>query len=327
MSRNSLETQFNKLAGRHSLEVRGGSDYTIMEMDEDMHNHTESVVDAKGEHREEIVHEQNLGRFGRLRANYREELAEFIGTLVLVVFGAGSGAQVSLNGGTNGSYISINFGWAFGVLFGVYIAGGISGGHLNPAVTIANAVHNGFPWRKVPRYIAAQVFGAYIGAAIVFANYRSAIYAFDGGARATEGSLATAGIFATYPKSYMTTLGSFFDEFLGTAILLIGLFAIGCPKNLDAPKAYAPIAIFLLIAGIGMSIGSNTAYAINPARDFGPRLLTACAGYGSAPFTAYSGYWWIPIISPIAGAIFGGAVFRAFADYRDVSQMAKETIR
>ncbi|KAI8826110.1 aquaporin-like protein [Fimicolochytrium jonesii] len=271
----------------------------------------DTVVDV-AEH--DVINHVKLSPLVRLRRQMREELAEFFGTFILIIFGNGVCAQTSLHKNT-GEYLSINFGWAIGVLMGIYVSAGISGAHLNPAVTIANAVHSNFPWRKVPRYCAAQVLGAFMGAAIVFANYHSALDAFDGGVRQTTGDLKTAGIFATYPQAYLTTVGAFFSEFITTAVLMIGLFAIGESRHADRPKSHSAIAVALLILGLGICLGAPTGYAINPARDFGPRLLTLVAGWGTDPFTVSNYYFWIPIVGPITGGIFGGFVYQAFTEY------------
>ncbi|RKO85047.1 aquaporin-like protein, partial [Blyttiomyces helicus] len=190
----------------------------------------------------------------------RKELAEFFGTFVLITFGAGVCAQTTFSHNKNGEYLSINIGWALGTLFGIYVAGGISGAHLNCAVTITNAVHGRFPWKRVPGYCLAQILGAFTAAACIYANYHSAFDNYDGGIRMTPFSgapanyTATAGIFSTYPASYMTTVGSFFSEFYGTAILMIGLFAIG-EKSSVAPNGHGPMAVACLILAIGACLG------------------------------------------------------------------------
>lgn len=169
----------------------------------------------------------------------------------------------------------------------------------------------------------AQVIGAFAAAAVIYGNYRSALDAFDGGVRHTTGDKATAGIFATYPQPYLTTVGAFFSEFIGTAILMIGLFAIGEANNSTAPSSHSPIAVALLVMAIGMSLGAPTGYAINPARDVGPRLLTLVAGWGTDPFTVFNHYFWIPIAGPIVGGVMGGYIFRTFSDYSVLDKSPK----
>lgn len=246
-----------------------------------------------------------------LKGTAREAAAEFLGTFILICFGAGVVAQTVLSTQANGSYLGINIGWALGVMLGVYVAAGVSGGHLNPAVTVALAVHRGFPWSKVAPYALAQTAGAFAASALVFATYREAFTAFDGGARMVEGATATAGIFATYPQPYLSLAGGFVDQVAGTLLLMVGVLAVTDQKN-AAPPAYlvAPLVAGLVLA-IGVAFGFNAGYAINPARDLGPRLFTAVAGWGPGVFTAGNGWWWVPIAGPIVGAILGTWIYDA----------------
>lgn len=244
-----------------------------------------------------------------LKGTAREAAAEFLGTFILICFGAGVVAQTVLSTQANGSYLGINIGWALGVMLGVYVAAGVSGGHLNPAVTVALAVHRGFPWSKVAPYALAQTAGAFAASALVFATYREAFTAFDGGTRMVEGATATAGIFATYPQPYLSLAGGFVDQVAGTLLLMVGVLAVTDQKN-AAPPAYlvAPLVAGIVLA-IGVAFGFNAGYAINPARDLGPRLFTAVAGWGPGVFTAGNGWWWVPIAGPIVGAIVGTWIY------------------
>lgn len=239
----------------------------------------------------------------------RELAAEFLGTLVLIAFGVGVVAQVVLSGGAAGAYLSINVAWGLGVTLGVLVAGGVSGAHLNPAVTIALAVHRGLPARKILPYTLAQMAGAFVGAALVFVTYREAFTAFDGGLRQIAGAQGTAGIFATYPQAFLSLGGGLVDQIVGTALLVIGVFAIGDARNVAAPGWLGPILVGLLVVAIGMAYGFNAGYAINPARDLGPRVFTAVAGWGSGVFSAGHGWWWVPIVGPVIGAVVGGFVY------------------
>jgi len=239
----------------------------------------------------------------------RELRAEFLGTFVLIMFGVGVVAQVVLSGGANGSYLSINLCWGLAVAMGVYVAAGVSGAHINPAVTVALAAHRGFSWRKVLPYIAAQVAGAFLASLVVFLVYREAFDAFDGGVRQVAGPTGTAGIFATYPKPYLSTLGGLVDQVVGTALLVGCIFAIGDQRNLAPPAWFSPIAVGLLVVALGMAFGANAGYAINPARDFGPRLFTALAGWEMEVFRAGGHWWWVPILGPLAGGLLGGFIY------------------
>ncbi len=160
------------------------------------------------------------------RSTIREMLAEFLGTLILVTFGCASVAQVLLSGHDNGEYLSINIGWAVGVTLGVYVAGGVSGAHLNPAVTLALAVRRRFPWDKLFPYCLAQLTGAFVASAIVYVTYYDALQAFDGGIRQVSGAHGTAGIWATYPQPFLTpVIGGLVDQIVGTALLLLCICA------------------------------------------------------------------------------------------------------
>jgi MIP family channel proteins len=240
----------------------------------------------------------------------REALAEFLGTFVLILFGVGVVAQVVLSGNNAGSYLAINLVWGLGVTMGCYVAGGVSGAHLNPAVTIALAALRGFPWRKVVPYSLAQLAGAFAAAAVVSLTYREALTHFDGGVRQVSGSVATAGIFATYPQPFLSVFpGGFIDQVIGTAALMIGIMALTDTRNTPPSAGLGPVVVGLLVVAIGASFGFNSGYAINPARDFGPRLFTAVAGWGLDVFRAGNGWWWVPIVAPPIGAVTGGWIY------------------
>jgi MIP family channel proteins len=238
----------------------------------------------------------------------RELLAEFLGTFVLIAFGAGVVAQVVLGKQQNGTYLSINLAWGFAVTMGIYVAGGVSGAHLNPAVTLALAVRRELAWAKVLPYMLAQTAGAFCGAAIAFLVYREAFNNFDGGARQIAGELGTAGIFATYPQAYLSTFGALIDQIVGTALLLLVIRAIGDARNNPA-GVLGPVVVGFLVMLVGMSFGLNAGYAINPARDFGPRLFTALAGWGFEVFRANNFYFWVPIVGPLIGGPLGVLIY------------------
>jgi MIP family channel proteins len=242
----------------------------------------------------------------------REALAEFLGTFVLIVFGVGVVAQFVLSRSAAGSYLAINLVWGLAVTMGCYVAGGISGAHLNPAVTIALAVHRGFPWRKVPPYVLAQMAGAFAASAVVYLTYFEALDQFDGGVRQVLGAQGTAGIWATYPQAFLSTLpGGFVDQVVGTAMLMAVICALTDTRNNPPGAGLAPLIVGLLVVAIGASFGFNSGYAINPARDFGPRLFTALAGWGTEVFRAGNGWWWVPVVAPPIGAVLGGWLYDA----------------
>jgi MIP family channel proteins len=239
----------------------------------------------------------------------REAAAEFLGTFVLIVFGVGVVAQTVLSKSANGSYLAINLGWGLAVMLGVYIAAGVSGAHLNPAVSLALAVHRRFAWSKVPVYVGAQIAGAFVASAVVFLTYHEAFTSFDGGIRQVQGELGTAGIFATYPQPFLSTVGGLVDQIVGTALLMACVLAITDPRNAGPPPWRVAPLIGGLVVAIGVAFGFNAGYAINPARDFGPRLFTAVAGWGGGVFSAGNSWWWVPIVGPTIGAVIGAVLY------------------
>jgi MIP family channel proteins len=244
------------------------------------------------------------------RPLWREMAAEFLGTFVLIIFGCAAVAQVLLSGRTSGEYLSINLGWAFGVTMGVYVAGGISGAHLNPAITVALAVLRRFPWPKVAPYCLAQLAGAFVASAVVYVTYLDALGHFDGGTRQVLGQHGTAGIWATYPQPFLSPLpGGLIDQVVGTALLVLCIFALTDTRNRAPVASLAPILIGGVVLAIGMTFGYNSGYAINPARDFAPRVFTFLAGWGSEVFSAGEHWWWVPIVGPLVGGVLGGCVY------------------
>ena len=244
-----------------------------------------------------------------LQGTAREAAAEFLGTFILIVFGVGVVAQTVLSRGANGSFLAINIGWGLAVMLGVYAAGGVSGAHLNPAVTVALAVTRAFPWAKAPAYIVAQMAGAFVASAVVYLTYREALDAFDGGVRQILGAQGTAGIFATYPQSFLSIGGGVVDQLVGTALLMATILAVTDQRNNATPAWLTPIIVGGIVVAIGVAFGFNAGYAINPARDLGPRLFTAVAGWGGGVFTAAGMWSWVPVIAPIIGGIVGAFAY------------------
>ncbi|KAI0244874.1 glycerol channel [Massospora cicadina] len=233
----------------------------------------------------------------------REYMAELVGTLVLVLVGSGTTAQVTFNDKAGSGYLGIR----------IMIAGPVSGAHLNPAVTLTSAMFGKFAWRKVPGFMLAQLLGAFLGASLVFAIYWPAMNAFDDGIRQTIGDSATAGIFATYPAPDTPIYSAFFNELIDTAFLLIGVMAITNSKY-QIPTWGVALSAGLLLLAIGMGMGMMTGFAMNPARDLGPRLFTAIGGWGTEPFTAYKSYFWVPILAPFFGALLGMSIYDFLID-------------
>ena len=237
-----------------------------------------------------------------------EMAAEFAGTLILILFGTAVVAQVVAGG--IGDHDSIAWAWGLGVTLGVYVAGRISGAHLNPAVTIALAVFKGFSWRKVAPYALAQFLGAFVAALIVRWNYTEVLGKIDPGH-----TIKTQGVFSTLPGNGalpVHTWGAFRDQVIGTAILLFLILAVTDLKN-SAPAAnLTPFIVGLIVVAIGMAWGTDAGYAINPARDFGPRLASFFTGYGTAFRDQYGSlYFWVPIVGPIIGGVLGAGLYQA----------------
>jgi len=238
-----------------------------------------------------------------------EVVAELLGTFVLILFGNGVVAMVLLfptshPGETiHGGFTNITLGWGLAVTMGVYIAGKISGAHLNPAVTLALAVFRKFPWRKVIPYSVAQTMGAFLAAALVYWNYLPAF-------RQTDPLLEkTAGVFTTFPAFPGQPQAGFLDQLIGTALLVLLVLAITDEFNAPPGANLAPLMIGLIVVAIGMSFGGMHGYAINPARDFGPRLFTVVAGFRNNGLTDGTHVWWIPIVAPLIGGLIGAATY------------------
>ncbi|KAG7457897.1 hypothetical protein MATL_G00232120 [Megalops atlanticus] len=225
------------------------------------------------------------------------------------LFGCGAVAQVTTSENTKGHYISINLGFALGTTFGIYVSRGVSGAHLNPAVTLSLCVLGRRPWRTLPFYVFFQVLGAFLAAATIALQYYDAIMHYSNGQLTVTGPTATAGIFATYPADYLSLWSGFVDQVIGTGALLVCILALGDHRNTPVPPGLAPVLVGLVVLVIGISMGSNCGYALNPARDLGPRIYTYISGWGDEVFRAGGGWWWVPLVAPCVGALVGTMVY------------------
>jgi glycerol uptake facilitator protein len=237
----------------------------------------------------------------------RECSAELAGTFILILFGCGVVAQVVAGG--IGDHDSISWAWGLGVTLGIYTAGRMTGAHLNPAVTIALAAFRGFSWKKVLPYSVAQFLGAFLAALVVRWNYTEALNKFDPGL-----TIKSQGVFSTLPGNGadigVHMWGGFRDQIIGTAILMFLILAIIDLRNTSPAANLAPFIVGLVVVGIGMAWGTNAGYAINPARDFGPRLASFFTGYGGAFKDQFGDvYFWVPIVAPIIGALVGAFLY------------------
>ncbi|XP_062984407.1 aquaporin-7-like [Elgaria multicarinata webbii] len=254
----------------------------------------------------------------------RQALAEALGTFILMLLGLGSVAQVVLGKKNFGEYLSINLGFGFGVMLGVHMAGGISGAHMNASITFANCVTGRLPWRKLPAYVIGQFLGSFAASSVVFVLYYEALQDYTGGNLTVTGPTATAGIFSTYPAPYMSLWAGFLNEFVATSVLLIGILAISDTKNAAALQGTGAFITGLLVVAIGMSMGMNTGYAINPSRDLPPRIFTAIAGWGMEVFRAADNWWWVPVIAPTLGSLVGIFIYNILIDFHNRSQPVTE---
>lgn len=242
-------------------------------------------------------------------------LAEVVGTMLLILLGDGVVANVLLtkSKGQNAGWIVITTGWGIAVALAVYAVGRISGAHLNPAVTIGLASIGSFPWAEVPGFVAAQMVGAFAGAVLVWLTY------LPHWAITTDPGVKLA-VFSTGP-AVRHPASNFITEVIGTAVLLFGILAIaGNAQTLTQPgdvdlsvvfsRGLQPLLVGILVLGIGLSLGGPTGYAINPARDLGPRLAHAVlpiAGKGDSDLS----YAWLPVVAPIVGGVLGAILYSA----------------
>ncbi|MFE5118972.1 MIP/aquaporin family protein [Streptomyces sp. NPDC056669] len=243
---------------------------------------------------------------------------EVIGTAILILFGAGVCAAVTLNHSKakDSGWIVIAFGWGFGVMAGAYTAAPLSGAHLNPAVTVGVAVDTG-DWDKVPLYILGQLIGAVIGAVLAWALY----YAQFAANADEKNALPMLGVFATVPE-IRNPVANLVTEIIATAALVLPLLAFGKVDGIGiGPVAdgggtvvlgsgISVLLVAFLVVGIGLSLGGPTGYAINPARDLGPRLAHALLPIPNKG-TSDWGYAWVPVVGPLIGAVLAGLVFNA----------------
>ena len=225
-------------------------------------------------------------------------LAEFVGTLILILLGDGVVAAVLLRNSKaeHSGWIVITFGWGMAVAIAVYAVVAVSGAHINPAVTVGLASVGLLPWAQVPGYIIAQLLGAFVGAVLVWLTY------YDHW-KETDDPVLKLGVFSTIPQ-IRNTVPNFVTEVIGTAMLLFGVLAIVT----NAQAALVPLSVGFLVLAIGLSLGGPTGYAINPARDLGPRIAHAVLpipGKGDSDFS----YGWIPVVAPLVGGIIGAVLW------------------
>ncbi|OMH81121.1 Aquaporin-9 [Zancudomyces culisetae] len=262
----------------------------------------------------QIVDEHQIRRFGfyKTRTRIGPYAGEFIGTFMLCFFGTSGNASVVFNDKYGGfGWLIVCLSWSLGIILGLYASISVSGGHINPAITLTKAIYGDFPWKKTPFYIICQVLGGFCGAAVTYGLYASKFSSFNNGVKEVTGPNATAGIFGTYPTPSNTNIQSFFTEMMMGVFLMFFIRAI-FDNYIQQAVGIEPIAIGLVLFAIAITIGPLTGFAINPARDFGPRFFTLIAGWGGKVFTANSGYFWIPIVAPCVGVFIGYGLYEIF---------------
>ncbi len=240
-------------------------------------------------------------------------ISEAIAMFIIIAFGDSVAAMFTLYTPSpyQQAYWGVCISWGLAVTLAIYATASVSGCHGNPAVTLSLALYRKFPWPKVLPYWLAQLAGAFAGAAVVYLLFGPVIDQFNLAHQTARSAGGAAGVFFTHPGLAVTPAHAFLDEVILTALLIFGIFAITEKFNEAAPGANAgAVMIGLLVALIGASMGYLEAWAINPARDLGPRLFCFLTGWGSAAFPSPGSYWWIPIAAPLLGAVIGGGAYQ-----------------
>ncbi|KJV26071.1 MIP/aquaporin family protein [Luteibacter yeojuensis] len=248
-----------------------------------------------------------------MRQQIGELISEAVAMFIIIAFGDSVACMYVLYDPSpyQNAYWGVCIAWGLAVTIAIYATGSVSGTHANPAVTLALATFRDFPWKKVVPYWVAQVIGAFLGAAIVYALFGPVIDHFNETHQLTREAGGAAGVFFTHPGEAITPMHALSDQVILTAFLLFGIFAITEQYNEMAPGANSgALIIGLLVATIGASMGYLEAWAINPARDFGPRLFAYFAGWDKSALPGPDNYWWVPIVGPLIGGVIGGGAYQ-----------------
>jgi glycerol uptake facilitator protein len=248
-----------------------------------------------------------------MRQQIGELISEALAMFIIIAFGDSVACMYVLYDPSpyQNAYWGVCIAWGLAVTIAIYATGSVSGTHANPAVTLALALFRGFSWSKVVPYWIAQVIGAFLGASIVYVLFGPVIDHYNEVHQLTREAGGAAGVFFTHPGLAVTPMHALLDQIILTAFLLFGIFAITEQYNEMAPGANSgALMIGLLVATIGASMGYLEAWAINPARDFGPRLFAYFAGWGRSALPSPDNYWWVPIVGPLIGGVVGGAAYQ-----------------
>lgn len=266
-------------------------------------------------------------------------IGEFVGTFILVFFGCGSVCAAVTTGAQVGIF-QVAIIWGLGIATAIYLTAALSGAHLNPAVTISVAVWGGFPKKRIVGYVASQLAGSFVAAAMLYVIFSGAITEFEmknNIVRGEAGSEASAMVFGEYfpnpqgkplhevNRNRMEPWRAFVAEVVGTALLLLVIFGTTDPNNKDRPRILTAVTIGLTVTMLISLLGPLTMACFNPARDLGPRLFSSLAGWGSVPFTANGAGWFtVYILAPICGGLLGGWIYRLF--FRDHYRLSHHEI-
>ncbi|XP_055945102.1 aquaporin-7-like isoform X1 [Argiope bruennichi] len=246
-----------------------------------------------------------LKKFRTRSPAVREFLSEFFGTFILIIYGNAAFASTILEGKGVPDVFGVTWAWGVGVILGITISGGVSGGHINPGVTVGFAAVGKFPWRKVPIYLLAQHLGGFFASVVLYFTFFDAFNNFDPEGTVI-GETRSAWVFATYPREGIAIWNCFFGEIVAGGLLMFTVMGIVDSKNLNIPKYLWPVFIGFMIQVTAQVFGLNCMAPINPARDFPTRVFTAIAGWGAETFSIRNyGYWWIGIVGPHVGCIIG----------------------
>ncbi|KAJ5607880.1 hypothetical protein N7537_004499 [Penicillium hordei] len=248
--------------------------------------------------------------WSKIRHYLREPMAEWLGTTMAMTIGLCATLSNFTSSGQAGSYPAQSVAWGFGFMTAIYTTGGMSGGHLNPAVSISLSVFRGFPARRCMIYIAAQLLGAITAGGISYAIYHDAIVEVATVAKVPQNASVAAQALLTLPKSFVRPATAFFTEFLGSAILVGSILALGDDTNAPPGAGMQAFIIGIIITIVILALGYNTGGCFNCARDFGPRLVAVMAGWGGHLFREYHAWWiWGPWVADITGGLFGALIY------------------
>ncbi|KAL4969874.1 putative aquaglyceroporin [Aspergillus stella-maris] len=278
--------------------------------------HPADNAEAQGQREAQQKTEDNriyFNYWGKVRHRLRQELAEWLGVTVAMTLGLCAGLSTYTSQTQAGSFGTLAPAWGFAFMIAIYVCGGISGGHLNPSITISMSWFRGFPARRVFTYLFAQLLGAITAGGIAYAIYYDAIVNISTVNGVPHNESPAKQALVTLPKSFITPPTAFFTEFIGSAILMGAIMALGDDSNAPPGAGMQAFIIGILTSVLVLALGFTTGGCFNPVRDFGPRLVTVMAGWGGNPmFTEYWAWWvWGPWVADISGALFGSFIYDA----------------